>query len=760
MIVTNREQFDDMLQAIRDTQVMAVDTEGTGLNLWGGDRMVGISVYTAEGRSFYAPFAHGEGSLGDFDALRGTSKARNAYKLAMQDTLYRTLPYADEVKGENLPREWIEELKAVWTNPSLHIYHNAQYDLTSLHREGFPAPKNVHDTLLSAHVIFQDWNNVTFRMHDGELERGSKELKWQAKYWSIPGATIGEGLLGDAMQRLRDMIDDAHAEAQGADPDMRCKITDSARLNTKKHMWMLKPSDVSVYAELDTMMTYKLWARTLTEIMRWNNTTINSTLQQIQYRLAWRLHMTGFRVDVEAAQAMLDYADHEMAEIEAEARALNGGADINLSSDKQLLAHIATHGIKLTSIAEEVIAPFADRVPMIALALRYGSLRKYANTYIKKWIVAQAWDGGVIHPAFNVAGAATGRWSSSSKYVNNLQNIPRNSSGKVNPKAVLKPLYDDYVLIELDYSSLESGIGAWVSETLLPGDSEMRVTNLILTDADMHSYTRDAAGIPSILLHGQEVNDENVWAFVKDNGFDEDEVREKSEKNYHGSVVDWFMKEVARARAKTVNFAAQYGSGIAGLRKPLQVNDKQVQAILDGWRAAYPSLRFASKHLQDEALELRPIDSNNPSKGNGCYIRYPELGFGQFTRRYDMYPTVATSKGDGRYYPRNKAAWKAANSVTQGTAGLIMTNAGLKVAIEFPPDVLCMHASVHDSLILSLHKTQLHHIYRIIEIMSDYDVHPPLRVGVEASLPGEAWGNKRTVRDLDKWVASNGTVFE
>jgi DNA polymerase I-like protein with 3'-5' exonuclease and polymerase domains len=751
-----------MLDAIRKAAIMAVDTEGTGLNLWGGDMMIGISVYTApEEHSFYIPFRHGQGSLGNFDDLRGTSKAKNVYKHAMQDTLYRSLPYAAEVQAENMPIEWMEELKAVWTIPGLHIYHNAQYDLTSLSREGFPTPERVHDTMINAHVIFQGWNDVTFQMPDGSLERGGKGLKWQAKYWSIPGAELGEGTLDVAMTRLQGLIDEAHATAQSHDADMRCKITDSARLDTKKHMWMLKPSEVNIYAELDTIMTYKLWRRTLTEIMRWNNTTIHNTIQDTQFKLAWRLHMTGFRVDVDAAKEMMAYAASELKDIEAEAVRLNNGEPINLSSNPQMVAYMRSLGhTEVTSAAEEALAPYADEVPMVNLSLRYSSIKKYANTYLKKWLVAAEWDNGVIHPEFNVTGAETGRWSSSSKYVNNLQNIPRNSSGKVNPKAVLLPLDDDYVLIEVDYSSLESGMGAWISETLLPGDPQMRVTNLILTDADMHSYTRDAAGIPSILLHGKEVTDDNVWEFVKSSGFDLDEVQSKTEKNYHGSVVEWFMKEVARARAKTVNFAAQYGAGIRGLRKPLKVSDAQVQAILDGWRAAYPALRYASKHLQDEALDYRLIDPNDPSKGMGCYVRYPELGFGQFTRRYDMYPLWTKTKEGGRYSPRNKAAWKAANSITQGTAGLVMTNAGTRIANEFPEDVLCMHASVHDSLILSLHKTQLHHIHRIVELMSDYDVYPPLKVGIEASLPGQAWGHKRTVRDVEKWIASEGTVFE
>jgi DNA polymerase I-like protein with 3'-5' exonuclease and polymerase domains len=775
--------------------MIAVDTEGTGLNLWGGDKAIGISVYTPSNDStYYIPFGHGTGTLGStpFSELveNGASKATKDYKLAMQDVLYRQTPYYQDVKSQNVPRAWLDELKAVWTVPALHIYHNAQFDLTALAQLGFPAPARVVDTMVLAHVIFQGWHKETFLMPDGTRETGSKGLKWLARYYDLPGAAVGEDALHNAMRGLQraihaqhDKVRDAREAALKAEraritaakraygissetqkrlrkqatqiyKAYHTKITDSAALSDKAHMWALKPSDVALYAELDTHLTFGLFAKLLPIVAAWDNVAIANTINDVQYQVAWRMHMTGFRLDVDEAQAMRAYADEEMTRLEQEAFKLTQ-EDINMNSSQQILEYMERHGYHLTDTEADTLAAYADKVPLIGIIVRYKRLSKYVSGYVDKWLETAQHTDGRIHPEFNVTGTVTGRWSSASKYVNNLQNIPRGTAGRVNPKALLKPLRDDWILIELDYSSLESRVGAWIAETLLGFDPDYAVTNLIEGGADMHAYTRDKARIANILLGGVAPTPGAIDAYIIREGLDPAATGAIIDEKYNGDKVAWFMSAIARAAAKQVNFSVQYGAGVRSIKKQLGVSDAAAQDILDGWRRAYTGITKATRFYESLALRTREVGGTYAN-----FVRYPDVGFGTFTRRYDLYSVEATTKHGGVWSPMRNEARKTFNSVVQGTSGLIMTHAALRVSQAFGPDVLHMHASVHDSIIVSMHPSKLAQVRDIMMLMADYPTRPVLEVGIEAAPVGQAWGHKREVKDLHAWITSEGTKWK
>jgi DNA polymerase I-like protein with 3'-5' exonuclease and polymerase domains len=747
VIVKTQTELDDLIHALQHAPIVAVDTETNGLDLHGHTgtqaQLVGLSIahgaYSAitplpvKGKlshvikaervvpraacAYYVPIAHGHGT---FTPNKKTAKGRQAAE-QMQATYDLAIKPLHDLL--NVPPEFVDALRANW--PDTVIMHNAQFDLTALHYAGFPTPSTVFDTMVGAYVLFTHWRGARFRMPDtGQYEYGNMRLKWLGRLFGSTEQT-GYGLTGDEAG-LQDAVNDLQQELADL-------LTHPYALDYKKHLWALPPHAVGPYACMDVELVLQLHATFLDALEKWENVDLYERLSQTQLRVAWRMHMTGLRVDQDAASAMIEEGIERLNILRKEAAHESGLDGFNPASPKQIKGYLSTLGIHVESTGKEAIKELSKDVPLMATVAEYRDVNKLISTYVAKWHNAVSATEGILHPNLNVPFVKTGRWSSSSPYTGNLQNIPSNTAKTLAPKSLLGAVRPGWWLFELDYSGLEMTVGAWIAETLLKGDRNMTLTGLIESGADMHAYTRDTVGVPELLLRG-DVNEANCCAWLVAHGAEKDKIK---------APVAEFM-QAARKKAKVANFLIMYGGGVPALTSTLGIDASTAQAILSGWRKAYPAVPKAQAYYERQATTSR--EAPGGSRPIFAYVRYPLREF-PLTRKYNYYSSKV--QGD--------EARNTFNSVSQGTAGGLTALSADRISTAYPSDEdINLHLTVHDSILPSLPPHKFEALKAIVSMMVDWPIRPQLAVDVEAVAPGGSWAAKRKVVDLDAFITSEG----
>lgn len=171
MLIADAETLNHAIDWINDRPVLACDTETSGLDLYTGDRMVGVSLGDGE-FNCYLPFRHGE--------------------------------------GPNLSERAIPELMRALQTRKL-IFHNASFDLRVLANEGLDYETvDFEDTELAAHLVNEQ--EETFRLKGLAdkygIGRGSKDedelyaevkarvnnrlgsRQWKGHMWKLPSTLV------------------------------------------------------------------------------------------------------------------------------------------------------------------------------------------------------------------------------------------------------------------------------------------------------------------------------------------------------------------------------------------------------------------------------------------------------------------------------------------------------------------------------------------------------------------------------------------
>jgi DNA polymerase-1 len=136
------------------------------------------------------------------------------------------------------------------------------------------------------------------------------------------------------------------------------------------------------------------------------------------------------------------------------------------------------------SINSAFLESIREVYPWVPNLLEYKELRKLVSTYLTGLLDRQ--EGGRIYASFNLAGTATGRFSSSNP---NLQNLPKHG----NVKELFVPDPGEQ-FVYADYSQLELRIAAHLSRDPLMV-SEYEKDRGGRAQSDLHQRTADALGI-------------------------------------------------------------------------------------------------------------------------------------------------------------------------------------------------------------------------------------------------------------------------
>jgi len=315
----------------------------------------------------------------------------------------------------------------------------------------------------------------------------------------------------------------------------------------------------TAYAAEDADVTLRLW---LALRPRLRPTRSLALYEQVERRLIpvlLEMERAGVKVDADDLRRMSVEFEQRMAAMEIDIHRF-AGREFNLGSPKQL-GEVLFDEMKLgggrrmktgawgtdASVLQE-LADQGHELP--ARILEWRQLAKLKSTYADALVGQINPETGRVHTSFAMAGAATGRLSSTDP---NLQNIPiRTEEGsRIRRAFIAEP---GHVLVSADYSQIELRLLAHVADIRALRES-------FANGEDIHARTAsEVFGVP---MAG--------------------------------------MDSLTRRRAKAINFGIIYGISAFGLARQLGIQAGEARAYIDAYFARYPGIRAYMERTKEEA---------------------------------------------------------------------------------------------------------------------------------------------------------------
>ncbi|MEY3359679.1 MAG: hypothetical protein RI923_939, partial [Pseudomonadota bacterium] len=417
------------------------------------------------------------------------------------------IPLAHDYPGapSQLPMaEVLQRLTPLLTDASKSkCAQNGKYDLHVLNRCGIAVQGLREDTLLASFVL-----NAGRARHDMD----SMALNYLGYQTIAYSDVTGKGAKQIAFSQVA--IDDAtRYAAEDADITLRLQQHFAAK-------WQQAPVLEALYR------------------------TMEIPLQQV----LCDIEENGVLVDTALLQRQSADLSARMLQVQNTAYAI-AGRNFNLDSPKQLGALLFDElGLEAKvktptgapSTNEEALEAIADDHELPRLILDYRGMAKLRSTYTDKLPQMVNPRTGRVHTSYHMAGAATGRLSSSDP---NLQNIPiRTEDGRKIREAFIAP--PGRKILSFDYSQIELRIMAHLS---------------------------DDAGLLAAFGSGQDVHRATA-----------------------AEVFGVPLAEVSadqRRAAKAINFGLMYGMSAFGLARQLGIGRNEAADYISLYFSRYPGVR-------------------------------------------------------------------------------------------------------------------------------------------------------------------------
>ena len=493
---------------------VAVDTETTGLNDMRAD-LVGVCLCVEAGQAAYLPLTH---RAGNADDLFGSNEL---------------------AEGQMNLAEALAMLKPVMEDSTiLKIGQNMKYDAKILVRVGINIGP-IDDTMLLSYA-----QNAGIHNHGMDLlsERYLNHVP-------IPIKT----LLGTGKSAI-----------------------------TFDHVPV---DEATKYAAEDADITLRLWQYLKPRLHRKRVTTVYETMERPLVPVLAQMERHGIKVDRDTLSRMSNGFAQKMAALEDEIHTL-AGRTFNVGSPKQLgeilFDEMALPGGKkgktgAYATGVDVLEDLATEHELPGRVLDWRQLSKLKSTYTDALQDHIHPDTGRVHTSYSIAGASTGRLSSTDP---NLQNIPiRTEEGrKIRAAFVAEP---GKTLVALDYSQIELRILAHIA---------------------------DIASLKQAFADGIDIH-----ALTASQMFD--------------VPLDKMTPDVRR-KAKAINFGVIYGISGFGLARNLRIPRGEAQAFINTYFDRFPGIRtymddtvgFAKQHgyvqtLFGRKIHTPEIDAKGPQAG-------------------------------------------------------------------------------------------------------------------------------------------------
>ncbi|MCH1562614.1 MAG: DNA polymerase I [Rhodobacteraceae bacterium] len=504
--IKTADQLQTWVHKIYETGYVAIDTETTSLNDMLAE-LVGISLATEIGSACYIPIGHKEGQ---------------------DDDLFDNFQL---VEGQ-LDLEYVLDcLRPVLTDDSiLKIGQNIKYDAKVLSRYGIEVT-NFDDTML-----------LSYAMHGGLHNHGMDALS--------------ERYLDHSPISIKTLI----GSGKSAITFDKVKIEDAV-----------------TYAAEDADITLRLWKIFKQKLHLSKVTKVYESLERPLVSVLAQMEKNGVKVDRETLSRMSNAFAQKMAGLEAEIYEL-AGETFNVGSPKQLgeimFDKLGYEGGKkgkngAYATGADILEELATSYDFPKRVLDWRQLSKLKSTYTDALQDHINPDTGRVHTSYSIAGAVTGRLSSTEP---NLQNIPvRTEDGRRIREAFVAE--SGNILVSLDYSQIELRILAHIAKI----DALKQAFH---DGLDIHAMTAsEMFDVP----------------------------------------LDQMTPEIRR-QAKAINFGVIYGISGFGLARNLRIPRAKAQGFIDRYFDRFPGI----KEYMDETIKFSK-ENNYVKTLFGRVIHTPEI---------------------------------------------------------------------------------------------------------------------------------------
>jgi len=472
--VQTLERLEAWVTRARAAQAVAVDTETSSLDAMRAD-LVGVSLALGPNDACYIPLGHG-----------GTDMfAQKPEQLPMAEAVALLKPLLED--------------EAV-----LKIFQNGKYDLNVLARQGITVSP-IDDTMV-----------ISFDLDAGRGEDG------------IGG---GHGM---------DELSQRHL---GHTPIPFKELCGTGK---KAISFAEVPLDrATAYAAEDADITWRLHAHLKPRLAIEGGSKVYERVDRPLIAVVAGMEREGIRVDRARLARLSEEFSVEIGRLEGEIHVL-AGQEFTVGSPKQLgeilFEKLGYKGGKKGKTGQystdvSVLEKLAvEGAPIARKVLEWRQLAKLKSTYTDALQAAINPDTGRVHTSYSLAGAQTGRLSSTDP---NLQNIPiRTAIGRqIREAFVPEP---GNVLLAADYSQIELRLAA---------------------------HMADVASLKEAFEQGEDIH-------------------ARTAREMFGEVT-----RDTRARAKTINFAILYGISRWGLAGRLEVSAEEAQGMIDTYFLRFPGIQ-------------------------------------------------------------------------------------------------------------------------------------------------------------------------
>ena len=504
--IKTADQLQTWVHKIYETGYVAIDTETTSLNDMLAE-LVGISLATEIGSACYIPIGHKEGQ---------------------DDDLFDNFQL---VEGQ-LDLEYVLDcLRPVLTDDSiLKIGQNIKYDAKVLTRYGIEV------------TTFDDTMLLSYAMHGGLHNHGMDALS--------------ERYLDHSPISIKTLI----GSGKSAITFDKVKIEDAV-----------------TYAAEDADITLRLWKIFKQKLHLSEVTKVYESLERPLVSVLAQMEKNGVKVDRETLSRMSNAFAQKMAGLEAEIYEL-AGETFNVGSPKQLgeimFDKLGYEGGKkgkngAYATGADILEELATSYDFPKRVLDWRQLSKLKSTYTDALQDHINPDTGRVHTSYSIAGAVTGRLSSTEP---NLQNIPvRTEDGRRIREAFVAE--SGNILVSLDYSQIELRILAHIAKI----DALKQAFH---DGLDIHAMTAsEMFDVP----------------------------------------LDQMTPEIRR-QAKAINFGVIYGISGFGLARNLRIPRAEAQGFIDRYFDRFPGI----KEYMDETIKFSK-ENNYVKTLFGRVIHTPEI---------------------------------------------------------------------------------------------------------------------------------------
>lgn len=536
-------KLEEVINAVIDQPVVALDTETTGLNV-----MKDIPLFWSLSwghRRICMP----AGQMHHFGrAFKDTSKEW-VFANAKYD-MHMLAQVGIAIQGKCIDTQVMHAL--LYEEQPHKLKMMAKQVLGWGWRDFFDTfdPKNVLDELKDQIDSFHDDNAVD--------EKPKRKIKPATRK-----ETIGEMLLRFEQENLQALVEYASNDAYG---------TFQIYLNLKK--------------QLQEEMTFSLYPdkfKTMWDIFYKTECPFTKVL--------WKCERNGILIDADYLKKIEGPVEGRIQRIEREVAQITGRV-MNLNSTPELRDYFFKEKgykpIKLTpgkqaSTDYDVLQELAVFDPVAKKTLEYRDLDKLLGTYVmglKKHLD----QNNRIHCKFNQDIARTGRLSSSGP---NLQNIPKPESDNFKIRAAFIPP-EGYDLIVIDYDQLEMRLLAAAAQ-------EPDMVNIFLSGRDIHMGNAELVFGP---IYEKKYGRRLTYADLKDAKSIDKQV--KNGELPESAMTQWVhLCLFARNAIKSVGFGLNYGMKEKKLGNQLGIPKEEALEIIDAYMATYPTV----KHFFSESVE-------------------------------------------------------------------------------------------------------------------------------------------------------------